>query len=96
MLWVSEKTGSQGGTVTKEQAIENYLSVKRAYDVMADKADAAFLRYFEKLQNGERTNAAQATRLANETSYLSADLSHAEGKLWAHGIDPETIGKEAS
>ncbi len=79
--------------MTREQAIavEEYRNVRAAYVAASDKADAAFRRFFTKLQAGERTNAAQATRLEYAASYLSADLSSAQSALYRLDLDPNAI-----
>lgn len=75
----------------REQRIEEFRAAWAAFCEAGDKADAAFLRWFTKRQAGERTNGAQASRLANETSYRSADLSIAAGRLYRLDIDPTTV-----
>lgn len=74
-----------------DAAIANYRTKRDEFLALSDRADAAFARYFAKLQNGEPTNAAQATRLSDLTNYASADVSGAAAPLWAAGIDPATI-----
>lgn len=77
-----------------DAAIASYRAARTAWIEAGDKADAAFLRWHQKLINGEPTNAAQATRLQNEASYRSADLSVAQGALYALEIDPHDIDDE--
>lgn len=74
--------------------IENYRTKRDEFIALADRADAAFLRHFAKLQNGEPTNAAQATRLSHLANYASADLSTAAGPLWAADLDPAEIDRQ--
>jgi hypothetical protein len=76
-----------------QQAQREYREVRDAYLATQAKADAAFNRYFEKLNAGEPTNGAQATRLSDAANYLSADLSSAAISLWNLDIDPETLDK---
>ena len=78
----------------KRAAIETYRARRTAFFKAAEAADAAFLRWFTKRQNGEPTNAAAATRLANLTSYASADLAVAEGALYALDIDSRDVDRE--
>lgn len=74
--------------------INEFKAAWAAYRTAQDKADAAFARWFTKRQSGQPTNAAQATRLANEANYLSADLASAAGRLYAVEIDPTEIVPE--
>lgn len=76
------------------QAKHEYIEARIAYEAASDKADAAFTRYFTKLNAGEPTNGAQANRLANEASYLSADLYSAEAPLYALDIEPDEVWKD--
>lgn len=75
----------------RDEAIANYRTVRTAHDAAHVKADAAFKRYFSKLQRGERTNGAATARLENEANYLAADLSVAQGKLFALDLNPWDI-----
>lgn len=82
-------------TVTeRDQRIAEFKAAWAAFRAAEDKAEAAFLRWFNKRQAGQPTNAAQAQRLSNEASYLSADLAGAAGKLYLLDIDPTTIVPE--
>ena len=74
--------------------VEQYRAARAAYYEAAAREDAAFLRYFQKLQNGERTNGAAVSRLGNLTNYASAELAQAQGALWALDIDPHTVDDE--
>jgi hypothetical protein len=74
--------------MTPDQAIANYRQAREAYRLAARREDEAFVRWFKKVQNGEPTNAAAATRLANRTSQLSATLAGAQSDLYARGLDP--------
>lgn len=71
--------------------LERYRSVRSAYLEAVEREDAAFRRYFAKVQAGEPTNGAAVSRLSNVTSYLSADLAVAEGRLYAAEVDPREI-----
>lgn len=73
------------------QAVAVYRVAREAFTIAADAADAAWMRWFEKTRSGTKTNGAQASRLANEASYLSADLASAEGKVWSHEVDPRDV-----
>jgi hypothetical protein len=68
---------------TEQELIAKVEEAFAAFDAADAKADAAFRRYFAKLHRGERTNAAQASRLANETNYLSTDVHVALGELFS-------------
>lgn len=74
-----------------DEAREAFRLAWAEWRAAQDKADAAFVRYFTRLQAGERTNAAQATRLQNAANYLSADLAVAAGALYRAGIDPTEV-----
>lgn len=76
-------------TVAETRARAGYLAARVRLEIAAVKADRAFLRWFYKRHHGIPTNGAQANRLANETSYLSAALAGAEGPLWNLDIDPD-------
>ena len=69
-------------------AVAAYREARTAYYAACKRADAAFVRYCQKLQSGERTNGAAAMRLDNRASELSADLYGAQSKLYALGLDP--------
>lgn len=73
------------------QAVAAYRVAREAFTVAADAADAAWTRWFTKRQRGAATNGAQASRLANEASYKSADLASAEGQVWKHEVDPRDV-----
>ncbi len=77
-----------------EQATATFKAAWAEYVRLGDLADAAFDRWFKKARNGEPTNAAAATRLANLTSYASADMQSAATKLYLMDIDPQTIEPE--
>ncbi len=81
-------------TATKQEAIRNFKQAWDEYVRLGNLADASFDRWFKKAHNGERTNAAAATRLANLTNYASADMQSAASKLYALNIDPRTIAPE--
>lgn len=72
-------------------AVDSYRDARAAYDAAGDAADLAFNRWFRKVQAGEPTNAAGATRLANQASYRSADLAVAQGRLFRLEVDPWDI-----
>lgn len=76
--------------------VNDFKAAWAAYRAAQDKADEAFARWFSKRQSGEPTNGAQASRLQNEASYLSADLAGAALKLYALDIDPTEIVPEYS
>lgn len=78
----------------KVRAVDIYRAARADFLIATTRADLAFMRWFEKAQRGARTNAAAATRLANQASYASADLHAAEGKLYALEIDPRDIDRE--
>lgn len=77
-----------------EIATKDFLAAHEAYSAARKREDAAFHRYFNRLVRGDRTNGAAASRLANESNYLSAALYTAAGKLWKLDIDPTTIVPE--
>ncbi len=68
--------------MTFASAVAEYIATRRAYEDAVDAEDAAFKRWIEKVQRGERTSAAAASRLANQTSQRSADLASAEIALY--------------
>lgn len=70
-------------------ARKQYAEATRRFNIAADRADAAFARYFTKLQAGEPTNGAAVARADNLASYASADLAVAETAMYAAGLDDE-------
>jgi len=75
-------------TPEQREAVEAYRAARAAFDLAADREDAAFRRWFDKVQAGEPTSGAAASRLANEANYRSADLSSAQGRLFRLDLDP--------
>lgn len=78
-------------TVEQAQAVERYRAARDAYYAAVDREDAAFGRYFSKLQAGTPTNGAAVQRLSNLANYASADMFSAQGKLWNLDLDPHDI-----
>jgi hypothetical protein len=75
----------------RRDAIRSYRELRDRFLAAEAKADAAFLRWFEKRQAGVPTNGAQANRLAADANYLSADLASAVDALYRLDIDPRSI-----
>lgn len=73
------------------QAVAAYRVAREAFTVAADAADGAWTRWFTKRSQGVKTNGAQASRLADEANYKSADLASAEGQVWNHEVDPRDV-----
>lgn len=78
----------------REQALTEYRTARSVYYEAMRKEDEAFLRYFTKLQAGERTNGAAVARLGNLANYASTDLAIAQGHLYKLDIDPWSIDDE--
>lgn len=73
------------------RAVEAYREIRREQERVAEMADAAFLRWFQKRQAGQKTNGGAAVRLANRENYLSAETYSAEAEVFAAG---EALGIE--
>ncbi len=82
---------TQNGIVTAEDALANYRAKRTEWLRIGALSDAAFARYFKKLQNGTPTNGAACARLDNRLNYASADLYGAQGELYKRDIDPWDI-----
>jgi hypothetical protein len=66
-----------------------YRAARSTYLAAGDRADAAWLRWF----NGETRNGAAASRLNNALGPLSADLYNAQRPLFAAEVDPADVDK---
>jgi len=73
------------------ETIDAYRAARDAYYVAAAREDATFARYFAKRVNGEKTNGAAVSRAMNVTSYASAEMAQAQGRIYAMGMDPWDI-----
>lgn len=80
-------------TVEDEAAIARYRDIRDRELAKNEASDAAFRRYFTKLQTGEPTNGAATVRLENEANELSAQRWSAESALYKLEIDPDEIDK---
>lgn len=68
-----------------------YRAARDAYLAAGDKADAAWLRWFNKARTGAATNGAAAARLYNALGPLSADLYNAQSPLFRADVDPADV-----
>jgi hypothetical protein len=73
--------------------LADYRAKRATFLTAADKADAAFDRYWDKLRQGQPTNAAQACRLSDLANYASADFSSAQGAVWGIDLDSQAVDK---
>lgn len=78
-------------TLTEDQVIDQYREVRGRYLVAMERADAAFLRWFRKREQGLASNGAAAQRLANDANYVSADLASAEIAVYKLDLNPRAI-----
>lgn len=70
-----------------------YRAARDAYLAAGDRMDAAFRRYFTKLQAGERTNGAGVARLDNIAADLSTVLYNSQSPLFRADVDPADVDK---
>lgn len=74
-----------------EAKVAAYREARDAYYAAAKREDAAFGRYWNKVQSGERTNGAAVARLSNITNEKSCALYSAMSDIYALDIDPHSI-----
>ena len=72
--------------------VDNYRAIRDRYLAAGDRADVAFAKWFA----GDSRSAAAASRLANVTNGLSAELASAESALYRIGVDPASVDAEDS
>jgi hypothetical protein len=77
--------------VASPEVLAEYRAARAAYYAACKKADDSFARYFQKRQDGERTNGATTARLENEANYASTRLYRAQSALYALDLDPWDI-----
>jgi hypothetical protein len=77
-----------------DQAIGRYLALRTEYERVQALADAAFARWFTKLQAGESCNGAAVSRLENRANYLTADMESAAFPIWKAELDPDRLWDE--
>lgn len=80
-------------TVEESRRVEAYRKARDTYLAAQALADEAWDRWFQKRHQGIATNGAQASRLANEASYLSADLASAQDSLYSVDLTPEEVDR---
>jgi hypothetical protein len=73
------------------EAVAAYRAIRDAEIAKDGASDAAFRRYFAKLQAGEPTNGAATRRLENEANELSTRRWSAENALYKLEIDPDDV-----
>lgn len=77
--------------VARDEALATYRAARAAYYAACEREDAAFARYFRKIQDGVATNGAAVSRLSNLSNYASTLLYQAQSGLYKLDIDPWDI-----
>lgn len=81
-------------TPEQEAVVDSYRAARDAYYAAVEREDAAFRRYFDKIQSGNPTNGAAVSRLSNRSNELSAALYSAQGPVYDLDLDPWDIDDE--